>query len=1763
MSPPAVEFPPTSIPVGACGSVDGSAVPQASRPRFIKVRRHLKSRTVPSDQKSSASDSFGSVPAGSDRVKISDGNGNVHSRGNESVRVSSSSDHAGFSFTGAGRTSVVSLNSSENHADFGKKGHSDFVFGSSQFHPASNSNSDSKGVCEHFGKLNLGDNWKMKVEAAAGNQGAKASDAIFNFHSEGNWNLGQGLESGVFVFKGNAHGSSIHDESRGGKSSGEVRSRSIDLDLKNQDDNFDVADRAKASDLNSEVMSEAAFRLRKDAEASQLCQGNLPAASVEHIKNPNIEVCDAVQNDRKSQIADENIFVFGSCGNFSSQSAGNSSCGPSVYVANADPSSLKTNLFSKSTGFEFSQKSDTRGRKITEKKGKSMKRSAVNLSTGKQYLPEEKNADENSSTSNCYSPMDFSPYQESRVDHLSSQEVQTNEPLSGNCVPKLSCLMETTDGGFDVSSSSGDRLGKIASGSTRIVTVSGTETAAHQPDSDRVCSGGTVNSISLGSEKSDQGSFAFSSSASPKISSLSGKDQLRKSNVEHNSASSASTTGSTVKDASFSIRGESGSTSDKRGSLKKAPVGEPTVSRKLRPRLMKLRKHSHGRSEAASTHTKANPIYAVPDGLFQVKLNYADSSTLDNTATQDVNYSYRNASLLFGGSGRTSASKSNESVEEYPFSECGKHDNIASFSDANYGGLQSTSQFYEGKFPTGVNGSDCDDKKVFGCSNGFKSFCNYESMSKCRTEEIGEKMGNLSSTDSGKDKTSVESGFVFGSSRFPTDWGSDDGVFIFKSSSKRSSIVGESSLPENDHGTKPNVDHLGSTCNIFNSGNHGLDVGGKDESDLSPKLPDGMQKLDIHDGENTDGNHRSKVTGHGEPHFVFRSGTDASDMHADSFPSSCSDQIKNQNTGVCDSVENGSNIRSAGKDHFMFGHGDRVPGEFPSTASNKPFIFRTGSTETAAVINGAPYKVNSGTPLSEDGRKDALGAMSPADGRQSSKDPSMLNRKSCLFPEPNTEFKFCGRAGSLRKKKLGKQGKLRSYSRDKVNIGKQNVTREDHLQEKAETPYCFSSMDFSPSNEHEAVNQFSRKSSAEPADDCLQGFSTGEEGLDIDNKNTFSFRENYFNADTENLCNMVGDGISSIRDSDVNLSKTEERPSQMQFSFASRVEKENQGGFVFSASTPVGLGPPGRKRLHKKRNSAQRASVSFVLHPNSNSSTTLPSETTSGSRGDASCVHEDEVKSSLKGRETCEQKEVSSSASIQEACEKWRFRGNQAYKNGHFSRAERFYTKGINSVPSHETSGCCLKPLLLCYSNRAASRMSVGRLREAIDDCTRAAVLDPNFLKVQIRAANCHLVLGEIENALSCFNKCLESGANVCLDRRLIIDAADGLQRAQKVAEYIKLSAKILEEKCSDAESRALEIISEAMSISKFSEKLLQMKAEALYKSRKYQEVVQLCDQSLIIAEKNFSTLDTPNGSEDVDDSKCEGKMSVRLWRFLWMAKSNFCLGRLDEALDLLRKVERTGCISDGSLSEFMASAASLSSTIRKLLDCKNSGNEAFRSKKYAEAVEHYTTALSSSSESRPFAAICFCNRAAAHQALGQIADAIADCSLAIALDGNYAKAVSRRATLHELIRHYEQAAADDCKLISILQSQSNQKNKASGGPSDRANELKKAYKHKSSMEEEAKKEIHLDFYHILGVKKTDTAADIKKAYRKAVLRHHPDKAGQLLRNDNGYDGQLWKEIAELVHEDADRLFKIIGEAYAVLSDSSKRAKYDLEEETR
>ena len=64
------------------------------------------------------------------------------------------------------------------------------------------------------------------------------------------------------------------------------------------------------------------------------------------------------------------------------------------------------------------------------------------------------------------------------------------------------------------------------------------------------------------------------------------------------------------------------------------------------------------------------------------------------------------------------------------------------------------------------------------------------------------------------------------------------------------------------------------------------------------------------------------------------------------------------------------------------------------------------------------------------------------------------------------------------------------------------------------------------------------------------------------------------------------------------------------------------------------------------------------------------------------------------------------------------------------------------------------------------------------------------------------------------------------------------------------------------------------------------------------------------------------------------------------------------------------------------------------------------------------------------------------------------------------------------------------------------------------------------------------DYYQILGIKKEASQDEIKKAFRKLALKYHPDA------NPNS-------------KEEAEKKFKEIGEAYAILSDPEKRARYD------
>ena len=63
------------------------------------------------------------------------------------------------------------------------------------------------------------------------------------------------------------------------------------------------------------------------------------------------------------------------------------------------------------------------------------------------------------------------------------------------------------------------------------------------------------------------------------------------------------------------------------------------------------------------------------------------------------------------------------------------------------------------------------------------------------------------------------------------------------------------------------------------------------------------------------------------------------------------------------------------------------------------------------------------------------------------------------------------------------------------------------------------------------------------------------------------------------------------------------------------------------------------------------------------------------------------------------------------------------------------------------------------------------------------------------------------------------------------------------------------------------------------------------------------------------------------------------------------------------------------------------------------------------------------------------------------------------------------------------------------------------------------------------------DYYEVLGVSRDASAAELKSAYRKLALKHHPDK--------NPGDPE------------AEQKFKELNEAYGILKDEQTRAAYD------
>ncbi|KAA1466838.1 TPR-like protein [Dentipellis sp. KUC8613] len=234
-----------------------------------------------------------------------------------------------------------------------------------------------------------------------------------------------------------------------------------------------------------------------------------------------------------------------------------------------------------------------------------------------------------------------------------------------------------------------------------------------------------------------------------------------------------------------------------------------------------------------------------------------------------------------------------------------------------------------------------------------------------------------------------------------------------------------------------------------------------------------------------------------------------------------------------------------------------------------------------------------------------------------------------------------------------------------------------------------------------------------------------------------------------------------------------------------------------------------------------------------------------------------------------------------------------------------------------------------------------------------------------------------------------------------------------------------------------------------------------------------------------------------------------------------FLVGKLDESLELL-----AGAVHAYPRSQKIPR---LLFRVNKIKNLKNEGDVCARAKRWAPAIEKYDKALeeigqhSSEAKGGRVRAQFLCTRAAFYIEDQRIGDAKADIEASLLLyPSNYAPFYIR-GLLHMQEGNYE-AAIQEFKLA---------KDKAAPGPL-------KALMESRLREAEAQRSagtpsdgLPTDHYEILGLSRECTEAEIKKAYRQAALKHHPDKGGN------------------------EETFKRVLEAYTILSDPVVREAYD------
>ncbi|XP_076459361.1 dnaJ homolog subfamily C member 7-like isoform X2 [Babylonia areolata] len=385
------------------------------------------------------------------------------------------------------------------------------------------------------------------------------------------------------------------------------------------------------------------------------------------------------------------------------------------------------------------------------------------------------------------------------------------------------------------------------------------------------------------------------------------------------------------------------------------------------------------------------------------------------------------------------------------------------------------------------------------------------------------------------------------------------------------------------------------------------------------------------------------------------------------------------------------------------------------------------------------------------------------------------------------------------------------------------------------------------------------------------------------------------------------------------------------------------------------------------------------------------------------------------------------------------------------------------------------------YGNRAAANIMLKKYRDGLSDAQNAVQIDPTFVKGYIREGKCHMKLGNSMAASNSFHRVLELDPN----NAVAVTELKGVKQLQEMESKVELNFVRGDHRT------ALYCLDRCLDHSPACYRLKVQKAEALALLGRHQQAQELANDVILRDALNADAL------------------YVRGLSMLYQDQT-------DRAFQHFQQVMR--------LAPDHRKAKDAYQRAKKLRTQKEAGNTAFREGRMQEAFDLYTQALQIDPQNSCTNSKLYCNRGTVCSKLNKLDQAIKDFTQAIDLDDSYVKAYLRRAKCYMDTEQYEEAVRDYEKIYKLQKSRDNKQL------------LRDA---KAALKGSKRK----DYYKILGVGRSATDDEIKKAYRKRALIHHPDRHAHASKEEQKKEEMKFKELSE---------------AYSVLSDCKKRAQYDI-----